>query len=80
MVSSTVKLIDPPLVGRIEKLISPTRRGRVSALGSYWYAECYGLDCKRVLEAGQDVLVVCQRGNTLLVIPMDSEDSHSSEM
>lgn len=66
----TANLFDPPLRGEVDRTITSTQRGRVRAMGSYWYAECYGWDYRRTLHPGQPVMVIAQRGNTLLVMPI----------
>jgi membrane protein implicated in regulation of membrane protease activity len=64
------RLFNPPLRGKVEETITPNQPGRVQAMGSYWYAQCYGWNYRQTLYPGQVVMVIAQQGRVLLVMPI----------
>lgn len=69
MTEPLVTMLPEPKRGTVEKPITPGSRGRVKAMGSYWFAELYQPEKEIYLLPGEPILVIGIKNITLLVIP-----------
>jgi len=67
--SVEIEIFPQPVRGEVERLIAPDERGRVTSIGSSWFAELYEPNSQTVLMPGQKVIVVGRKLITLLVKP-----------
>jgi len=69
-IPETEELLPQPLPGKVEKMITPNRPGRVKFQATFWNAEFYYSECQVAVLSGMSVNVVGRRGITLLVTPI----------
>lgn len=69
LTNSNVAMLPEPKWGTVENAIASGTRGRVKAMGSYWFAELYQSNGEVQLLPGEPILVVGIKNITLLVIP-----------
>jgi membrane protein implicated in regulation of membrane protease activity len=62
-----IERFDPPIIGRLERAITSTKKGRVAALATSWNADFYAAKYTKSLQVGDAVVIVGRSGNTLLI-------------
>lgn len=64
------EIFEKALPCRVTDTVNVMSAGRVTANGTSWRAEIYGLDCQVPLLPDQFAIALGKRGNTLLIIPI----------
>ncbi|MBD2186098.1 NfeD family protein [Planktothrix sp. FACHB-1355] len=74
-IPSEVEVFPEPVIGTVDKVISPQKPGRVRCLGSCWPAQLYQVNCQATILPEESVNIVAIQGITLLVVPLISHCS-----
>ena len=66
-------------IGKVEETISAQQLGRVRFQATYWRARFQQPSYPQAIAPGNQIRIVGREGLTLLVVPLEAEDTNGSE-